>query len=198
MPQTIDQLAATYGPHDKFARAKAARALADIAANQSIDLSFMTPEFQAAQERTTLDPLRRGYSAARRRGLATSLRAGQPVGAMLNSLTGQEGQAVADVGARNFLSNQSFGAELAGRRFQERFAEYQAEQGAAERQQARGSKFSRFVGGLASIALPAAAMLFPPAGLALAGAAAAGSAAQAIRRRSPGPGNSSYSGYRVG
>lgn len=140
-------------------------------AEQPLDRSFMTPEFEAAQNRLTIDPIRRSFGLARQQGLQQSLRTGGPVGALYSSLAGQEGEAIGNQASRNFLTNTETAMDLAGRRFGQNLAstEFAAGQGELEKQreerrQARGSKFGRFARGVAGLAGTALGGGFNPLG----------------------------------
>lgn len=149
-------------------------------ARQPLDMSFMTPEFEAAQQRATIDPLRRSFGIARKQGIDASLRTGGPVGAFINANAGAEGEAVGQQASRNFLTNTEFGADLASRKFGQSMDAANFQRGlyqnirdtetAARAKRGGFGKFLKSVAGLAGTAIGGA--FGGPAGAAIGGSAA--------------------------
>lgn len=157
-------------PWDQQWQGQEVAQLAKIA-DQPFDLSFMdVPGFQEAQNRATLDPIRRTFGTATRRGIQAALRTGGPVGAQINTLAGQEGEAIRQQGASNFLRNMQTGIDLAGRRFQQRFGISQFQEGRRTfeenlkeaRKRRRAATLTSLAGGLGDLAGTGLALAFPP------------------------------------
>lgn len=145
-------------------------------AETPLDLSFRTPEYLAAQDVSTLAPIRREFGTARKQGIDASLRTGGPVGAFITSLQGQEGDVLAEQGGRNFLGDVEFGANLAQRKFGNVMDVSQFEEGRrqfneqvkAQKEAQKRSFLGQTLGTLGSLAGTAASIAFPPAAPAIA------------------------------
>lgn len=157
-------------PWDQQWQGQEIKQLADIA-DKPFDLSFMdVPGFKEAEERATIEPIRRSFGVAQRRGFQQSLRTGSPVSAASTALAGQEGRAVREAGASNFLRNIRTGIDLAGRRFQQRFGISQFQEGRRQfeenlkeaRKRRRASTATAIAGGLGDLAGTGLAIAFPP------------------------------------
>jgi hypothetical protein len=196
---TVEEIAATYNPKDKdrFRKARAAfeerrvesgRGMTEKALEQPFDMSFMTPELKAAQDETTLAPIRRSFSAANRRGFQQSLRTGSPVGAMATALAGGEADAIRQQSAQNFLTNTGLAFDVSGRRvsgglnlanFAGDRSRYSEEQIQREKDR-RAAKFGAITGAVGDLAGAGLALAFPPAGAAQAGRSVAGGSGNAV------------------
>lgn len=140
-------------------------------ADKPFDLSFMdVPGFREAEERATLEPIRRTFGTAQRRGYQQSLRTGQPISAGATVLAGQEGRAIREQTASNFLRNIRTGIDLAGRRFGQRFQISQFQEGRRRfeeelkeaRKRRRAATAASIAGGLGELAGTGLAIAFPP------------------------------------